>query len=68
MKLEKRDYKGRSRAYMLGYRIFFNMWNFFPEDVVSAESVNSFKGRFDRLSEDSRLCEDLNGVFFRDSF
>jgi len=32
---------------VLGYRIA-NMWNALPEGVVSADSVNCFKGRFDR--------------------
>ena len=67
MKLEKRDCKGRTRANMLGYRIV-NLWNALPEDVVSAESVNSFKGKFDRLSGDSRFSEDPNGVFLRQHF
>ena len=67
MKLEKRDCKGRTRANMLGYRIV-NLWNSLPEDVVSAVSVNSFNGKFDRLSGNSRFCEDLSGVFLQQSF
>ena len=61
-KLEKRDCRGRLRANVLGYRIV-NLWNSLPENVVSAESVNCLKGRFDRLSGGRRFCEDLEGVF-----
>ena len=63
-KLEKRDSKGHLRSNVLGYRVV-NLWNSLPEDVVSATTVNCFKGKFDRLSGDSRFCEDLNGIFFR---
>ena len=66
MKLEKRVCKGRLRAYVLGYRIV-NLWNSLPEDVVSAESVNSFKRRFDSLSGSRRFCVDLDGNFRRTS-
>jgi len=62
MKLEKRDCKGRLRANVLGYRIV-NFWNSLPEDVVSAESVNCFKGRFDRLIGSRCFSEDLEDVF-----
>ena len=67
MKLEKRDSKGCLRSNVLGYRVV-NLWNSLPEDVVSAATVNCFKGKFDRLSGNSRFCEDLNGVFFRKDF
>jgi len=62
MKQEKRESKGRLRANVLGYTIV-NLWNSLSEDVVSAESVNFFKGRLDTLSVSRRFCEDLNGVF-----
>ena len=46
LKLEKRDCKNRIRANLFGYRIV-NVWNSLPEDVVTASSVNSLKGRLD---------------------
>jgi hypothetical protein len=62
MKLEKRGCNGRLRANVLGYRIV-NLWNSLPADVVSAGSVNCFKGRFDKLCGCRRFCEDLQSVF-----
>jgi len=51
MKLQKRDLV----ADVLGYRIV-NLWKSLPVDVVSADSANCFKGRFDRLSGSKDFC------------
>ena len=48
LKLQKRECHGRLRANQLGFRIV-NLWNLLPENVVTSDSVNCFKGRFDRL-------------------
>jgi ribonuclease P/MRP protein subunit RPP40 len=48
LKLQKRECKGRLRANYFGFRIV-NIWNSLPEEVVMADTVNCFKGRFDRL-------------------
>jgi len=63
LKLQKRDCKLVLRANVLGYRIV-NLWNSLPEDVVSAPTVNSLKGRprFDRHCLHLRYsynCEDF---------
>jgi len=47
LKLQKRDCKSVFRENVLGYRIV-NLWNSLSEDVVSAPTINSLKGRFDR--------------------
>jgi len=50
------------RANVLGFRIV-NFWNSLPENVVSAESVNCFKSRFDYHCQHVRYsanCEDFN--------
>jgi len=47
-KLAKRICQGQLRANFFGYRVV-NVWNSLPEEVVTASSVNCFKGRFDRL-------------------
>jgi len=61
LKLQKMDCKSVLRANVLGYRIV-NLWNSLPEDVVSAPTVNSLKGRFDRHCLHLRYsynCEDF---------
>lgn len=46
LKLQKRDCHSNNRQHYYSYRVV-NLWNSLPEDVVTAESVNCFKGRFD---------------------
>ena len=61
LKLQKRDCESVLRANVLGYRIV-NLWNSLPEDIVSAPTVNSLKGRFDRHCLHLRYshnCEDF---------
>jgi len=61
LKLQKRDCKSMLRANVLGVRIV-NFWNSLPENVVSAESVNCFKSRFDCHCQHLRYsanCEDF---------
>ena len=53
LKLLKRDCKTRLRANVFGYRIV-NLWNTLPQDIVTASSVNAFKGKFDRHCFSSR--------------
>ena len=45
LKLHKRECQTSLRANVLGFHIV-NFWNSMPEDIVSAPSVKSFKGRF----------------------
>jgi len=57
----KRDCKSILRANVLGFRIV-TFWNSLPENVVSAESVNCFKNRFDCHCQHLRYsanCEDF---------
>jgi len=58
LKMQKRDCKSMLRANILGFRIV-NFWNSLPEDVVSAESVNCFKNRYDCHCQHLRYCEDF---------
>ena len=53
--LHKRECRTSLRANVLGFRIV-NFWNSMPEDIVSAPSVNSFKGRFDKQYAHLRYC------------
>ena len=46
-KLQKRECRLSVRANVLGFRIV-NIWNFMPEDIITAPSINIFKGRFDK--------------------
>jgi len=57
LKLHKRECQTSLRANVLGFRIV-NFWNSIPEDIVSAPSVNSFKGRFDNHYAHLRYCTD----------
>ena len=65
-KLMKREFRGQIRANSFGMRIV-NVWNSLPEEVVTAPSVNSMKGRFDkhfagnRYSMEWRRVSELNG-------
>jgi len=47
LKLQKRECRLSVRANVLGFRTV-NFWNSMPEDIVTAPSVNIFKGRFDK--------------------
>jgi len=55
----KRVCKTAARANFLSYRIV-NFWNSLPECVVTADSVNSFKGRFDKCCSHLRFSTDVN--------
>lgn len=46
-KLLKRPCRGQLRSNFFSMRVV-NLWNSLPEDVVSAPSLNAFKGRLDR--------------------
>ena len=52
-KLQKRPCKSQLRANFFGIRVV-NVWNSLPVEVVTADSVNCLKGRFDRLY--GRMC------------
>ena len=48
---------------VLRANVLVNLWNSLPEDIVSALTVNSLKGRFDRHCSHlhfSYNCEDFN--------
>ena len=47
------------RANFLSYRIV-NFWNSLPEHVVTADSVNSFKGQFDQCCSHLRFSTDVD--------
>jgi len=55
--LHKRECQTSLRANVLGFRIV-NFWNSMPEDtgIVSAPSVDNFKGRFDKHFAHLRYC------------
>ena len=55
LKLQKRESKGQLRANFFGLRVV-NIWNALPNVIVTAESVNCFKGRFDRWNGGSKFC------------
>ena len=59
LKLMKRDCKTAVRANFLSYQIV-NFWNSLPEYVVTADSVNTFKGRFDKCCSHLRFNTDAN--------
>jgi len=46
LKLQKRSVNGRLRLNGFGLRTV-NRWNLLPQDIVMADTINSFKGRFD---------------------
>jgi Reverse transcriptase (RNA-dependent DNA polymerase)/Endonuclease-reverse transcriptase len=54
LKLKKRDCRGLLRSKVLGYRVV-GMWNDLPEEIISAPTVNCFKGRFDRHCRGNRF-------------
>ena len=54
LKLQKRECRSQLRMNVFGYRVV-NMWNELPEEVVSAPTVNCFKGRFDRHCRANRF-------------
>ena len=47
MKIEKNRSKSNIRKYFFSQRVV-NEWNKLPENVIEAESVNSFKNRYDK--------------------
>ena len=53
LKLRKRECHSNIRQNFFSCRVV-NMWNSLSEEVVIPESVNSFKGRFDRWYADSK--------------
>ena len=61
-KLDKRHCKLIVRENVLGCRIV-NFWNSLPESVVSAESVNVFKGRFDKHCCLLRYCTGIDDLW-----
>ena len=62
LKLRKTDcLTSLIRTNVLRFRIV-NFWNSPPEETVSAPSVNSFKGRFDKEYARLRYCFDIDCV------
>jgi len=61
VKLQKRECHLSVRANVLGFRIV-NFWNSMPEDIVTAQSVNIFKGRFDKKYAYLQYCTDIDYV------
>jgi len=61
LKLQKRECRLSVRANVLGFRIV-NFWNCMPEDIVTAPSVNIFKGRFDKEYAYVHYCTDIDYV------
>jgi len=59
LKLMKKDCKTAVRANFLSYRIV-NFWNSLREYAVTADSVNTFKGRFDKCCSHLRISTDAN--------
>ena len=49
----------RANVGLLDFRVVI-FWNSMPEDIVSAPSVNSFKGRFDKELARLRYCSDID--------
>ena len=62
LKLLKRNCHSQLRANFFGYRVV-NTWNSLPGKVVTAESVNCFKGGLDRCYGERRFSrlDDVNG-------
>jgi hypothetical protein len=52
LKLPKRECHSNIRQNFFNFSVV-NKWNSLPEEVVTVESVNSFKGRFDRWYADA---------------
>ena len=50
MKIEKNRSKSNIRKYFFSQRVV-NEWNKLPENVIEAESINSFKNRYDKYKE-----------------
>ena len=49
-------------ANVLGFRVV-NFWNDLPEHLVTADSVNIFKNRFDKHCSHLRFCTDIEDLF-----
>ena len=52
-KLQKRNCRTQLRANFYSLRIV-NVWNSLPKEVIGANSVNCFKGRFDKFCMKNR--------------
>src|SRR5208282_6914428 len=61
LRLQKRECRSQLRSNFFSMRIV-NMWNSLPESVVTATSVNCFKGRFDRCSVNNKFSMEWGGV------
>ena len=53
LKLAKRSSRTQLRQNFFSNRVI-KLWNSLPEEVMTAPTVNCFKGRFDRFSADNR--------------
>jgi len=62
LKLRKREYRASLRANVLRFRIVHFCNSMPAEGIVSAPSVNSFKGRFDEEYAHLRYCSDIDCV------
>jgi len=68
LKIQKRSCRTQLRGNFFAFRVV-NSWNSMPEEVVTAPSVNCFKGRFDKYwknllyetDEDVFMTEIVNG-------
>ena len=54
-KLHKPRFNNNNYKYFFTNRIV-NTWNSLPEDVVKAESVNTFKNKLDKYWGDLKYC------------
>ena len=61
LKLQKRECRLSVRANVLGICIV-NFWNSMTEDIVTAPSVNIFKGRFDKKYAYLQYCPNIDYV------
>jgi ribonucleases P/MRP protein subunit RPP40 len=67
-KLLKRQCRSQMRSNFFNMRVV-NLWNSLPEDVVSAPSLNTFKGRLDKTWKHLRwipTCSMRNDNLYRD--
>jgi len=63
-KLLKRHCHSQLRLQFFSYRVV-NLWNNLPVDVMSAPSLNSFKGRIDNYWNDYQFSLDFDSFMYR---
>ena len=62
LKLQKRDCRTTVRANFFSFRIV-NFCNALPTNVVEADTVNCFKGRFDKHCSHLCFCTDMDDLW-----